>query len=280
MKSIKKLKFTARLKVWGQVAGILLSWSLIMVVLSVIPAVINKDLVESELIGQAIMLVSTILTAIIWSRYIYRERFEKIGLAHFCSSGWRDLLWGLFYGGISVAVGFLICYLSGVIRVDSIGYPNDFLIYFVIMVMVAIGEELLCRGYVMRRFMKVYGNIWAIAISSAIFMAMHMFNPNLTIFAFMNLFLAGVLFGVAYITTRSLWLPIGMHFAWNFVQGPVLGYSVSGTDTESIVSQTFVVDQDWISGGAFGFEGSLLCSVIVLILILILYRFHRKKSVV
>ena len=278
MKSIKKLKFIARLKAWGQVAGTLLSWFLIMAILSVVPFVIDKDLVESDVVGQAVMFAATILTAFIWSRYIYRERFKRIGISSFCSSGWRELLWGIFYGGVSVAVGFLICYLCGIIGVNGIGYPSDFLIYFGVMVMVGISEELLCRGYVMRRFAKVYGNVWAIVISSAIFMAMHMFNDSLTIIAFLNLFLAGVLFGVAYMVTKSLWLPIGMHFAWNFVQGPVLGYSVSGSVIGSVVRQTPATGPDWISGGAFGFEGSLLCSAIVLILILILYVFHRKKS--
>ena len=279
MKSIKKLKFIARLKAWGQVAGTLLSWFLIMVFLSIVPLVISKDLVESDVVGQAVMFAATILTAFIWSRYIYRERFERIGVSFFCSSGWRDLLWGIFYGGVSVAAGFMICYLWGVISVDSTGYPSDFLIYLGVMVMVAISEELLCRGYVMRRFAKVYGNAWAIVISSAIFMAMHMFNDSLTTIAFLNLFLAGVLFGVAYMVTKSLWLPIGMHFAWNFVQGPVLGYSVSGSVTGSVVHQTTATGPEWISGGAFGFEGSLLCSAIVLILTLILYMFHRKEGV-
>ena len=275
----KKLRFLARLKVWGQNIGFLFSWFVAVIILLVVPLVIDRKLVESLVIGQLIMFGATILTGFIWSRYIYREEFKSIGFTPFREDGWKKLLWGIFYGIIAITLGFMICYLTKVIRVDSINYPGDFLISLFIMTLVAVGEEVLTRGYILRQFMKVYGNFTALVLSSAIFMAMHMFNANLTTLAYINLFLAGILLGTAYIATKSLWLPIGLHFSWNFMQGPVFGFSVSGEATGSVVNQHFIPGYDLFSGGAFGFEGSVQSIIIVLLLIFVLCRYHRVKSV-
>jgi Predicted protease of the Abi (CAAX) family len=281
MNSVKHLRFVARLKVWGQNIGFLFSWIVVLFILAIplMPfTIIAESIKESAVVGQLHMFVSIILTGFIWSRYIYREKFKSIGLTPFGKSGRRELLWGLFYGTIAIVLGFLISYSAGVIHIDSVGYPGDFLISIFIMILVAIGEEVLTRGYIQRRFMKVYGNFTALILSSAIFMIMHMLNANLTLLAYINLFLAGILLGTAYIVTKSLWLPIGLHFAWNFMQGPVMGFAVSGQTTGSVVNQHFVAGSDWLSGGAFGFEGSVPCIIIVLLLVLVLYRYHRVKN--
>jgi membrane protease YdiL (CAAX protease family) len=183
----------------------------------------------------------------------------------------------MLLGTMAVAGGFLICMAAGLVRVTAVHFPADLFPRLVVMIMVVIGEELMFRGYILRRFMAVHNKYMALLVSSLLFMLAHAFNSHLGVLPVINLFLAGVLLGSYYIYTQNLWFPIGLHFTWNFVQGPVLGYAVSGADLESIVVQQPLEGMDWLTGGAFGFEGSVLCTVACLLLTLAVHSRLRKK---
>ena len=99
-------------------------------------------------------------------------------------------------------------------------------------------------------------------------------TPNINFLATLNLFLAGIVLGIYYIHKSNLWLPIGMHLTWNFFQGPVFGFEVSGIEAESIINQS-VSGSDLLTGGAFGFEGSLLCTFAIVLMILYLDKKYK-----
>jgi membrane protease YdiL (CAAX protease family) len=120
----------------------------------------------------------------------------------------------------------------------------------------ALHEELLFRGYVYQK-LRAQNRGLAIVLTSLVFAALHERNDAITALALGNLVLAGVLLALAYEAHRTLWLPIGLHLAWNVTSGPILGYPVSGYVAQETVLATLVSGPGWLTGGAFGIEGSV-----------------------
>ena len=104
---------------------------------------------------------------------------------------------------------------------------------------------------------------WALVASALLFSAMHLGNDNTSLLSTANIFLARIMLGIYTIHKGNLWFPIAMHFTWNFFQGPILGFEVSGTKMESVVNQK-VSGNPLITGGEFGFEGSLLLTIMMI----------------
>ena len=123
-------------------------------------------------------------------------------------------------------------------------------------------EELMFRG-IMFRWIEEFGGSWAaLFVTSALFGLVHMGNDNATWMSGLTIAaVAGTLLGGAYMLTRSLWLPVGLHFGWNVTQGLVWDVPVSGMDVDGLVSARLVGDP-LISGGAFGLEASVIALVV------------------
>jgi membrane protease YdiL (CAAX protease family) len=123
-------------------------------------------------------------------------------------------------------------------------------------------EELVFRG-ILFRLLEEFGGSWlALALTSILFGLAHLRNPNATLLSASAIALeAGVLLGAAYMLTRSLWMPIGMHAAWNFTEGEVFDVPVSGIGQHGLVIAK-LSGPDWITGGAFGLEASLIAMTI------------------
>jgi len=134
-------------------------------------------------------------------------------------------------------------------------------------ILVAFNEETLFRGYLFQRLVAGLGE-WPTQILMALFFAYaHWHNPGMVgatkVWATVNIALAAVLLGLCYLKTKSLALPIGVHLGWNFTQGNLLGFGVSGTtDAQGLLTPVFHGKAEWITGGAFGLEASLPCVII------------------
>jgi membrane protease YdiL (CAAX protease family) len=123
-------------------------------------------------------------------------------------------------------------------------------------------EELLLRGLVLRILAEALGRWWALGVSSLLFGVLHMANPGASVIVGLGLAIeAGFLLGVSYLWTERLWVPIGLHGAWNFAQAAVFGGALSGYHVSSIIDSK-LVGPEWISGGAFGIEGSLVSTIL------------------
>jgi len=127
--------------------------------------------------------------------------------------------------------------------------------------MPAFMEELLFRG-ILFRWLEAFGGSWfALALTSALFGLGHIMNPNATAFSSFAIAVeAGILLGGAYMLTRSLWMPMGLHAAWNFTQGEIFDVPVSGTDVHGLVTAQ-MSGPELLSGGMFGLEASVLALV-------------------
>ena len=121
------------------------------------------------------------------------------------------------------------------------------------------------RGYPFQAFIEGSNTLVAMVVLSLIFSIMHILNPNFSAGGALNIFLAGIQLSVAYIKTRSLWLPTGLHMAWNWTQGPLWGMNVSGIDIPNSFMVSIPTGPELLTGGEFGAEGSLISSLLIIL---------------
>ena len=196
----------------------------------------------------------------LFRRFIDRQSLQGLGLDR--RRGWvSELLAGAGLGLGVMAVIFVLQWVSGWARISLTGEPSDtallgLLAYVIIFLAVAGSEELMFRGYLLQTLEEWPGVIPAVIVSSVLFGVFHGLNPNVNVLALAQLILAGLVFAYTYLVTRRLWLPIALHFAWNFFQGPVFGFPVSGVPSGGLFSVE-PAGPTLITGGAFGPEGGL-----------------------
>ncbi|HUQ65493.1 MAG TPA: CPBP family intramembrane glutamic endopeptidase, partial [Flavitalea sp.] len=133
------------------------------------------------------------------------------------------------------------------------------------------------RGYILKNLMKSFNKWIALLISAVLFTMVHYSNTGIPAIGLFNTFIGGLVLGIAYIITRSLWLPIFFHLSWNFIQGPILGFRVSGLKFESIMSVE-ASGSTLLSGGDYGFEGSVICTIMLLVALTAGCYLESKKT--
>lgn len=229
-----------------------------------------------QLLTEFMSLIPLFFITYLFRKYLDRKTFVSLG---FSFKGRRnDFLLGLGVAVVLYAVGSGVLILTGNISFSKLGISAQTLIInFASFIAVAVMEELMMRGYVLNNLLPATNKYFALLISSLIFAALHGLNPGLSWLAMLNLLLAGILLGSAYIFTQNLWFAISLHLFWNFIQGPLLGYRVSGNITESFLSATPIGNPN-LSGGEFGFEGSLVCTILSGVLAFGIIMYYRKKT--
>ena len=192
----------------------------------------------------------------------------------------KDLLAGLGVAVLLYAVGFGTSLLMGTVEIASVQWvPRDLLGTLLFFLLVAVTEEVMLRGFVLERMLSAGMNRFvALFLSSALFSAMHLFNPNFALLPFVNILLAGCLLGASFLYTRNLCFPVVLHWFWNWLQGPVLGYEVSGMDSGETLLTLRLTGSDLLTGGSFGFEGSLLCTVLLVVGTLAIVAYYERRG--
>ena len=190
----------------------------------------------------------------------------------------KDIFWGTFVALAIYAVGFGILYAIGEVEIAAVHFSAyDLLLSWILMLLVALTEEIAFRGFVLGHLLTAGVNRFvALFLSSALFSLMHIFNPNFSLIAFLNILLAGILIGSTYIYTRNLWFAIALHLFWNWLQGPILGFEVSGGRLGGTLLSLELPEENIINGGTFGFEGSILCTALMIIAIVITLKLQDK----
>jgi uncharacterized protein len=193
------------------------------------------------------------------TRLVERRPLAEVG------AGLRGLP-GQWLRGFGLGAGYmLVCVifmaLLGGYRVTAVSLAAGPLLYgLTLHVLVGLFEEGLFRGILFRLLEEGLGSWAALALTAALFGAAHLINPAATLWGAAAIMIeAGVLLGAAYMLTRSLWFVAGLHAAWNFTQGPVLGFNISGSGltTESLLRPA-IQGPELLTGGPFGIEASLI----------------------
>jgi len=190
---------------------------------------------------------------------------------------------GIGLGILLISIAAIAIWLCGGVDFQSVHMDADtwtsVLAGAGLFVLVAISEEVFNRGYLQGLFERQYGVTIGVIVSSIIFALLHGANPGIwsTPFTLINIFLIGVFFALTRVMTGGLWLPIGFHLAWNFFQGNVYGFAVSGTDTKPILS-ILVRGDSLISGGSFGAEGSVLTTILMVLVCGICMKLYAQRE--
>ncbi len=142
----------------------------------------------------------------------------------------------------------------------------------------AVSEEIVFRGVVYRISEEGLGTRWALAISALLFGGVHLMNPGATLWSAMAIAVeAGLLLGLIYHLTRSLWVCIGLHMGWNFTQGTAWGVPVSGTNEPGWLESSRP-GPEWLSGGSWGAEGSVIAVLVCLAAAMVLLQTARRRN--
>jgi hypothetical protein len=173
----------------------------------------------------------------------------------------------LALGAVMIFATVALEWAGGGVRFSYVPHPmwRGGSITFLLFAVAAINEEATFRGYPFQRLVESITPASAIALTSALFGLMHLKNPHHTAISTVNTMLVGVPLAIAYLRTRSLWMPIGIHFIWNFLMGFVMGLPVSGITFPARVLQAEVHGAVWLTGGDYGPEGGLMATLIILL---------------
>lgn len=243
-----------------------------------------EDQTLKMLVGIAMVAFVGTVATLIARRFFDKKTLLSFGL-RLDTRAVKDWLFGFFLSAIMVAVVFLVQLWTGLLSYEGINpafgtgaFMLDFLLMFITYcILVAWWEELVFRGYLLQNMMDGMGKLWAVIISCLFYGLIHSTNPNAGILSSAIIVLFGYLRLYGYLETSQLWLSMGMHAAWNFFQGPVFGFAASGFKTRTILVHS-PNGPDWLTGGNFGPEGSLITVPVVVLALAAMYWWSRDQS--
>lgn len=215
--------------------------------------------------------VATAATVAVWDRFQWR-----LGLFVPPRLAVPEFLLGSGFGIVLIAMCAALVVLStDVWHERGAGFPwRDVLLVYI---PAAVHEELLFRGYAFQKLHRWHRG-FALAFVALAFAALHMGNVAVSWLGLANIFLGGILLGLAYERYGRLWFPIGLHLAWNVMSGPILGHEVSGYDSMATVFVERGHGAGWLTGGEFGIEGSIWMTLTELTAIAFLAIRSRRQT--
>jgi membrane protease YdiL (CAAX protease family) len=237
----------------------------------------NLPLLTAELI--------TILAATWLARRAFdRRSFRSLGI-QLNHQAWKDLGVGFMIPSLLMGVVFLTELLFGWTRFEGWAWQIDSparaisgtLSGLGAFILVGFSEEILSRGYHLQNLRDGLNLRWALLISSGIFAVLHAANPNSSWISTLGILLAGYFLAYGWMRTGQLWLSIGLHIGWNFFEGTVFGFPVSGLTSTGLIRHQ-VAGPDLITGGAFGPEAGLIILPAMALGVLLIYLYTRSSS--
>ena len=236
------------------------------IVRTILGALQKMSVLQFSILG-----VTATLAVFLARKFLDKRSFTSLGLS-VDRYAVLDVLSGILNSALVMATVFFTMLWSGLIEfhgfswwTDSVGVDVSFqmailpVVFAVVykLTVVAWWEELVFRGYFFQNLVAGMGLMWAIIISSLVFGLTHIMNPEGTVLGGLLIALITPQLIYAYLKTGQLWLPMGLHLGWNFFQASIFGFAASGQESPSMISQS-PVGPEWLSGGAFGAEGSVL----------------------
>lgn len=266
---------------------IILNLSFIFVVREILGSLKGGGLLSFVLLG-----ISATLAAFLSRKYIDKESLTSLGLK-FNKLAILDVVMGVVVSALIMAGMYFTLLYAGLIKFEGFSWwiENDgnnmnfnatgFLIMLGIILqftVVAWWEEIAFRGIILQNISKGLGLKWGVILSTIIFGLVHFGNPDATILSTFLIMLVTLQLVYAYLKSGQLWLPIGLHLGWNFFQASIFGFSSSGRASPTMISQS-PIGPDWISGGDFGAENSILIIPFTLASLLLIHWWIGKTRI-
>ena len=241
---------------------------------------LNGSLLWSQILNFIIITGSVYVAR----RWLDKRSFESLGLK-LDKRTLLDILAGI--GITFIQMGFIYVLMLGLGWLTFEGFAWEFdpinvvissvLTFFIAFIFVGWNEELLSRGYHLQTIASGLNLFWGVIISSAVFGLLHLGNPNATWVSAAGIFFAGVYLAYGYIRTKQLWLSIGLHIGWNFFEGVVFGFPVSGLDIYALTRIKVHGPELW-TGGAFGPEAGLIVLPSLILGAFLIYLYTRMRA--
>ncbi len=265
------LAFIATLVVLGAMLG-----AFLLVVNAFSPSLTHD---VSGVLSRVVLLAAALIAGYLCVRFLEGLPFRSLG-ATFHHGWFRDFLIGSAIGVASLIVAVAIAALGGGLhfslsdRSVMFAVGRSLLSSAFVLIIAAFGEEAMFRGYGLQTLTRAQLAWLGVLLTSVPFALIHLKNPNVVpVFTFINTALAGIWLAVAYLRTRSLWFPLGVHWAWNWALGWLFGLPVSGLH---ISSHPFLNATDagpfWLTGGSYGIEGGVACAISLTIFTIFIWR--------
>jgi len=252
---------------------------LIMVgVIAALLSVLDSIGMTSRFLGRASLLAGILVATYVMTKFVNKKPFGAVGLFLYDRT-LKDLGLGFLLGFLMVGGIFMAEYSVGYVEITRRELAGGDVLLAVGAALALFGisafvEEALFRGYIFQTTIQAVSFLPAMLLFSTLFALAHWGNPNVSAGGLVNIALAGVWLSFAYMKSRSLWLPFGLHFGWNFSLTTIFSFPTSGITFPD--RQLFQLEQtgpEWLTGGAFGPEGGALAS-----LALVLCTWHILKS--
>ncbi|MBA2440193.1 MAG: CPBP family intramembrane metalloprotease [Thermoleophilaceae bacterium] len=243
-----------------------------------VPIGFDKKSVLFFLLGNLVSFLWAVLIGWFCGKFLEGLPFRALGF-WFTENWLKDLLSGLALGAVAMLLAALITIIFGGLSFQFNQTVPASAVFFtlgvslLVFIIGAAFEEVLFRGYVLQTFSRS-GLAWfAIVLTSVFFAIGHRNNPNAGYISLINTLLAGLWFSAAYLKTRTLWLAFGLHLMWNWVQGAILGIEVSGIKELTTAPLFREVDAGpaWLTGGDYGIEGSVGCTIALVFSIVLIW---------
>ena len=232
----------------------------------------------ADVIFRITLLASALIAGYLCARLFEGLPWRSLGLT--LHTGWlRDLIIGSLVGFASLAVAVGIAGAVGGVSfsVNDAGIASicrAMLGSAALLFVAALAEEAMFRGYALQTLTRARLAVLGVLLTSVPFGLVHLSNPNVVpVVTFANTVLAGLWLAVAYLRTRSLWLPLGVHWMWNWSLGAFFGLPISGI---RLVSNPLLTPTDagpfWLTGGTYGIEGGVACTIALALSTIFLWR--------
>src|ERR1051325_3318762 len=247
--------------------------------LNLVPQRIGSDYAQN-VACRLMLLVSALAAGFVCTRWLEGLPWRALGL--WFHAGWcRHLLVGSLIGLLSLALATAIATAGGGLtftisgRAGLIRVLQTLIFSGALFIGAALAEEALFRGYPLQTFTRANLAWLGVFLTSVPFAAVHLRNPNVAAgFTFINTALAGIWLAVAYLRTRTLWFPLGVHWAWNWALGALFGLPVSGITDLAPYPLMRGTDHGpaWLTGGSYGIEGGVACTITMAITTIFILR--------
>ncbi len=274
---------TGRLRpIWSFLLSVAFSAAAFVVCQFLVGALTGDHILRFEAIFRplfAIALFGIYIWLLTVADQVEEHRVASLGFP--LAPGWRRQLGaGCLLGIVLVLLAILPIAIWGNLNLN-IRFSSRTLARVAVVIIVfifgALAEELMFRGYPFQRLEEAIGPFGAIAVFSLLFGAVHLLNPGASALGVLNTILIGIVLAIAYLRTRALWLPLGLHFGWNATLGLLFGLPVSGLRIFNVVTHASASGPRWLTGSNYGIEASAPGALAVMIGLIVVWKWPVRR---
>ena len=267
--------------------GMCISIPLVLILILLDPSIITTLQLKPEhlllaTIGETFAVTTSVFLA---RRFLDKQPIESLGLKINLQTLF-DILAGFGIAFLQMGLIYFVMLKLGWLTFEGFAWDFDAIglvvkntfLFFIIFILVAWNEELLSRGYHLQTIASGTNLLWGVIVSSAVFGLLHLGNPGATWVSTTGILFAGLYLAYGYVRTKQLWLSIGLHLGWNFFEGVVFGFPVSGLDIYALLRINVTGPVLW-TGGAFGPEAGLIVLPSLLVGGILIYLYSKNRDV-